>query len=76
MQRMEFQTEFLGKKVKVDLSMPLGSGDIWFISVDNYHQGRLYFRDGQWGAWLNDRSVLTSDDILAMGERIDARAYL
>jgi len=51
--------------------VPFGAGDIWFIMIDKYFHGRLYNTNGEWNAWLNGNSFLTSDDILAMGERIE-----
>ena len=72
MNSIEFETVFIGKKVKVDLRSNFGGPEGWYINIGGHHHGRLFYRDGMWQAHLNDKSELTSDDIAALGERIDA----
>lgn len=56
------------KKVNIFSRLDAGSGGFQ-IMVDNYYQGDIYFKDGQWRG-RSDR--LTMDDIQALGELIDA----
>jgi hypothetical protein len=70
MKEIEFDASFGNKIKKVKLSSNIGGSDGWQVSIDNYYQGTIFFKDGMWKAHLNNRSILTSDDILILGEMI------
>jgi hypothetical protein len=71
MESIEFDANYGGviKKVKIN-DVHKGSGG-YQILIDNYYQGDIFFKDGQWKAQLNAKSQLTSDDILILGEKIE-----
>lgn len=75
MKEIVFQATF-GDEIKtVRLTIPNGTDSkMWEVSIDWYHHGTLYFRDDRWGAYLNDRSVLTTEDIQILGEIIESHA--
>lgn len=41
------------------------------IYVDKYYEGDIFYKDGTWQAHLNQRSILTGDDITILGEFIE-----
>lgn len=72
MKTITFETIFLNKPVKVTLTSDFGGPEGWYINIGGYHHGQMIFQNGMWRANLNQASELTSDDIAALGERIDA----
>jgi len=72
MNDITFDATFGNERKTVRMSIPEGSGSkMWEVSINCYHQGRLYYRDGQWGSYLNDLSELTTADIQILGEMIE-----
>lgn len=75
MREIVFKASFGDERKTIRISKPNGMDSLmWQLSIDWYHQGTLYFRDGHWGAYLNDSSEITTEDIQILGEIIDNHA--
>lgn len=59
--------------MQVSLSNPSGNGDdmSFHIMIDNYYQGVLAYRRGEWIGFLNGNSWLERADIMILGEIVD-----
>jgi hypothetical protein len=54
------------------IHVPLGSGsNIWHININNYFCGSVIKREDKWRQLHINRHEFTSDDIDAIGERIE-----
>jgi hypothetical protein len=67
MQPIEFH-DTTGRHIK--LIQPSGA-EGWQIMIDNFYNGILFKRNGEWVAYLAPGSDLTADDVQVLGERID-----
>jgi len=45
------------------------------IIIDNFYQGNIVYIDGSWQAHLNNKTILTGDDISVLGEIIEGRNH-
>ena len=54
------------------ITQPNGAAGIFHISIDRYHQGRLFKANGGWIAHFNEPFELTGDDILVLVEIIES----
>lgn len=71
MKSIEFEAMFGNEVKKVRLVANDYGGGGFQILINKFFHGSIYKKEDQWLAWLNERSDLTSDDITALGERID-----
>lgn len=72
MKEIVFQASFGDARKEVRLSRPDGmSEEIWFVLVNNYHQGQIWKRGDQWVCYDTD---LTFEDIQIIGEIIENHA--
>jgi hypothetical protein len=69
--KIKFEAQYADKPLLVELNKMKGGSDGYQILIDRFYHGEMFFRDGQWRAYLNDKSFLTSDDITILGEYID-----
>jgi hypothetical protein len=69
--KISFDAQYGDKFMHVELAKMKGGGEGYQVLIDHYYHGQIYFRDGAWHAHLNDKSFLTSDDIMILGEYID-----
>ena len=53
------------------LVAPSGANGFWQVLIDNYYEGILIKRNDRWIGYVNERSELTADDIMILGEMID-----
>ena len=66
-----FEATFGDERKTVRVSKPVGmDSEAYQVSIDYYHQGIILYRDG-WIGYLNDRSILTAEDIAILGEMIE-----
>jgi len=49
-----------------------GSEDNFQVMIDNYYQGQIMKRDGNW-KWLNQPSQFTSDDEMILSQWINKK---
>lgn len=71
MKKLEFPATFGHQVKQVSISQPLGAGGIFYITIENYHQGQMWKRNGQWVGYMADKSEITAEDIQILGEMID-----
>ncbi len=71
MKTIEFDAKFgdIIKRVKLIFNDKGGHG--YQVLIGNFYQGEIFYIDGMWRVHLNDRSILTSDDIGILGEIIE-----
>lgn len=43
---------------------PMGGGGMWYVSLDNYHQGQIIWQQGKWTAHLGDEFTTTDIDLI------------
>lgn len=69
MKEITFEASFGDERKTVRLSQPRGMGsEIWFVTVNNYHQGEMWKRGDTWVCYDTD---LTYEDIQILGEIIE-----
>jgi hypothetical protein len=68
---IKFKAPFGDERKDIMLGNPHGGSEGYQVYIDDYYQGTIVLRDGQWIGHLNDRSELTIDDIQILGERIE-----
>lgn len=70
-----FMASYGDEQKRVELSQPFGGGNGWHITIDNYHRGVVYCRDGRWvyyDKWLETADIYEIVDIIER-ERPQAR---
>ncbi len=71
MKQLEFIATVGEGKMQVKLTEPQGASAGYQVLIDQWLQGTLVKREEAWTAHLNRKSILTSADILILGELID-----
>jgi len=72
MRSIEFELVIGDRRVQAKVVDPHPKSDDWDIMVDHYYQGVLVKRKGEWAAYLNPNSTLSTEDIQFMIEKIEA----
>jgi len=70
---IELTITFGNQPRNVKITQPLGSGGGYHLFIDNYFQGSILPQDGKLVAHLNQRSIITVDDLEVIFEIIGAK---
>ena len=63
-----------GNKTKpIEISMPTGGVNAWYITIDRYHHGQMIRYKGEWIGYIHPTSELTGDDIWIIGDLINEK---
>lgn len=65
----EFDAIYGDEIKRVRVAQIFGSGDSWHVHINNYFQGRIDFKDGD---WIDVDRRFDTPDITAIAERINA----
>ena len=70
MKDIEFDAQFGNavKRVKCAFDKSVSG---YQILIGNFYQGVISYRNGEWTAHLNSRSILIGDDVFILGEIIE-----
>ncbi|QTE37460.1 hypothetical protein J3L18_30920 [Mucilaginibacter gossypii] len=73
MNKIPYFDIYVGDNVeKVWIHVPLGIGsDIWHININNFFCGSVIKKGNKWRQLHSNKHEFTSDDIDAIGERIE-----
>ena len=63
MKSIEFIASFGDEKKKIKISQPTGSGEQFFLYINDYYQGMINKVNNEWYAHLNKPAELTGDDL-------------
>ena len=71
MNTIEFTAQFGYETKQVKLVSNNCGGQGYQVLINDFYQGEIFYNDG-WQAHLNNKSILTGDDIVILGEVIEA----
>jgi hypothetical protein len=72
MDEIIFDAAFGNVTKKVNISQPFGTGgDQYHLTIEGFYKGSMWKLEDKWIFYGNAGNELTSDDIQALGERID-----
>ena len=71
MKSIEAVAIFGDVRKQLKLAFMYGASDTVHIMLDKYYQGIFTKRDGEWVAYINEKSELCSNDILVMRELLE-----
>lgn len=73
MKDIEFTATFGDQPKKVKLVAQAASAGHYDVHINDYRQGSIVKQKDGWVGYLNEKSILTADDILILGEMIDSQ---
>lgn len=74
MGEITFKQQHNGAIRNFELSNPSGGSDGYFVYIDRYYQGTIVKLKGEWVGHMNDRCLLTDEEIQALGKMVDEQS--
>lgn len=71
MKAIEIDFEFGGKPVHVEISTPMGGGDVYYVMINNFYNGRIWKTHEGWRHDLNPKTSLQGDDVAVIIDLIE-----
>jgi len=71
MKSIEFDVLFGEKTVHIEISAPMGAGDVYYVMINNSYNGRLWKTSNGWQHDLNPKTILQGDDVSVIIDLIE-----
>lgn len=70
----DFIGSFGNETPTVKVCQPTGAAGVFYLFINDYFQGQLLKRNGEWyGAFQDKASIFTQDDVREIGQLIDEK---
>jgi hypothetical protein len=71
MEKLEIDTYFGDKPVHIEIGATMGARGGFYVTINNYYQGRVWKTNDGWRHDLNPKSELTGDDLQILIDLIE-----
>jgi len=71
MNSIEINTTFGERPSIVEITAPMGAGNVYQVIVDKYYNGQIINTTRGWQVYLNPKTILRGDDVSVILELIE-----
>lgn len=73
METFKLNTLFGEEPAHIEISAPMGAGNVYHVIIDKYYNGQIINTSRGWQVYLNPKTILQGDDVSVILELIEDR---